>query len=96
MNKRDKKLVDNLIHSLALKNNMSDEELRRIVESPYEFAFKMINELDLEGVETEEQFDKLKTNFIFPEMFRLIIDFKSLQARNNRRKNIKKINKKNE
>lgn len=95
MTKAEKKKIKDLIHTLALRHNMSDEEMKRIVESPMEFAHSKIKELDLEGVETEEDFNKLKTNFIFPSFLRLVIDYKSLEARQNRRKNIKKLNKKN-
>lgn len=94
MGKIDKDKVDRLIHSMALKNNMSDIDMKRLVESPYEFANMKMRKIDLEGVETEEDFNKLKTNFIFPEFIRLVIDYISLEARNNRRKNIDKLNNK--
>lgn len=94
MTKADRKKINDLIHKLAIRYNMSDEDMKRLVESPYEFAHSKIKELNLEDIETEEDFNKKKTNFIMPSFLRLVIDYKSLEARRNRRKNIKKINKK--
>lgn len=93
MRRKDEKKIKDLIHSHALKNNMTDDEFRSLVESPYEFTYEKMKDINLEDVESEEDFSKLKTNFIYPGFMRLVIDYIALSARNNRRKNINKINK---
>lgn len=96
MDKVSKAKIKKLIHRHALLNNMTDAEFEKLINSPYEFAAEKIKELKLDDIETEEEFDKVKTNFIFTSFFKLVIDFRRIQARNNRRNNInKKINNKN-
>lgn len=92
----DKKEFDKLLHSLALKYNMSDEDYAKIVHSPFEFAKHRIRELDFTKIETEEDLDNLNTNFIFTSFFSLVVDYDCIKARNNRRDSINKhINFKN-
>lgn len=96
MDEFSKKEVDKLIHSLALKNNMRDEDLKNLVNSQFEFANIKIKELNrLENIETEEDLENTKTNFIFTSFFRLFVPYYRIRARNNRRDNInEKINNK--
>lgn len=75
MNKIDKIKVNNLIHSLGLKYNLKDEEIKQLVESQFEFAKIKMKELDLRHTETQEEFDKLKTNFMFRSFFKLVTNF---------------------
>lgn len=93
MSKIDKLKLKKLRHHLGLKYGLSDDKIEEITNSPYEFTANKIRELDLSSIKTEEEFNKLKTNFIYTSFFKLIIDYKSIKARNNRRNNINNINK---
>ena len=61
----DEQLINAAIHSIGLKYGLRDEEVRKIVNSPYKFTRETITKLELDNIETEEQFDELKINFIY-------------------------------
>lgn len=82
MNKIEKKKIDLLIHSIGLKYNMSDQEIKEIVESPYEFTHEQIKDLDLSEVTTEEELAEKKTTFLFKALGRIYINFPYLSRRN--------------
>lgn len=90
MNKIAKTKVDKLIHSIALEYNMSDEEMKNLLYSPYEFAHSKIKELNLDNIRSEEELEKVKTNFLFRSFFKLVIRFRSIKARNSRADSISK------
>lgn len=95
MNKVDEDKIKKLIHSMALKYNMSDEDMKNLLHSPYEFSKGKINALKLKDVRTEEEFNELKTNFIYPSFFKLIVDWQSMKNRLARMNNINnKVNNK--
>ena len=64
-NKIDDSKVKALIHRIGLKYNLQDEVISTIINSQYKFIRETIRELNTEGIETKEDFDKLKTNFFF-------------------------------
>jgi hypothetical protein len=72
-NEINKKKVKELIHTLGLKYQMSDEDIRTIVESPFLFSYLKIRELDLNNVKTEEELSNLKTNFLYRAFGKLYI-----------------------
>lgn len=86
MNQIDRKKVKLLIHKLGLKYNLSDEDVKRIVESPYEFAHEVIKETDYDSIETEEDLANTKTNFLFKYIGRLFVDYKSIKRKIKRKK----------
>ena len=81
---RDKKL-DALYHRVGLLNNLNAKEVKKIVDSPYEFAKEKINELDLKEVKEEAQFTVLKTNFLFKYLGKLYTSFKIIEGRRKQR-----------
>ena len=85
--------IKSLIHKLGLKYNLSDKDIREIVNSPYEFTQKTIKELDLDGVRTEEDLNNVKTNFYFKNLFRLYIPFSRVNRRNIQKKTLHNLNK---
>lgn len=74
MSKEDP-LVKILIHKIGLENNLRDDDVRKIINSQYKFIKEKITELDLNNVENEEEFKKLKTNFILKNIGKLHTTF---------------------
>lgn len=81
----DKSKVDILIHKFGLKYHMSDKDIKRLVESPYEFTYEEIRKLDLTTVSTEEQLKSLKTNFLYKSFGKIYVSFTEIE------RNIKQI-----
>lgn len=79
---RNKKLKP-VISKLAKEYNISEEEVKAIVESPYAFTKNTINELQLKNV-TEDEFNELKTNFIYKYIGKLHTKFSMVQSQNKR------------
>jgi len=73
MKKIHEEKVNQLIHSLGLKYNLRDIEIKEIIESQFKFAQEKIKELELEGL-TQEQFEELKTTFYFKYIGKLHIN----------------------
>lgn len=71
------KKLKKLYHSIALKYNMTDEELKELVNSPYEFSREKIRALQLDDVE-EEEFNKLKTNFMYRYLGKFYIEYRRI------------------
>lgn len=89
----DKKKILDLIHSIGLKYQLSDEVIKNIVNSPYLFANNIIKQLDIREVETEEEFNKLKTNFYFKSLGKLHIPYSRVSRRNKQRESATNVNK---
>lgn len=75
MSKPDDDRVKMLIHSIGLKYNLQDEVIRKIIASPYKFAKEKIKSLEINDDITEEEYNKLKTNFNFPSIGKLYSSF---------------------
>jgi hypothetical protein len=65
MSRLDEDKVKLLIHKIGLDYKLQDEVIRKIVNSPYKFTRETIANLDISPDITEEEFNKLKTNFIY-------------------------------
>lgn len=65
MNKVDNDKVKSLMHKIGLKHNLQDSVINKIVNSPYRFTREVIVNMGLESINNEEDFNKLKTNFMF-------------------------------
>lgn len=75
MNKNDADKVKRLMHSIGLKHKIQDSVVNRIVNSPYRFARETIVNMELGDVNNEEEFNKLKTNFIFAYLGKLYTNY---------------------
>lgn len=78
MNKPDEDKLKDLIHSIGLKYNLQDEVIKKIIYSPYKFTRKTISELQIYDEITEEEFNKLKTNFIYPYIGKIYTQYEIL------------------
>jgi hypothetical protein len=65
MDNIDDTAVKMLIHRVGLKFNLQDSIVNKIVNSPYKFTKHTIVNMDVSSVESEEDFNELKTNFIY-------------------------------
>jgi len=94
MNKKDDKKIKKLMHSLGLKYNLPDHVVKQIVESPYEFAYEQLKKLTLDGIQSEEELNKLKTNFNFKGLGKLYVSYPHIKKRENQKKLMNRINNK--
>lgn len=89
----DKKLLA-LYHKVGLMNNLTDAEIKQIAESPYEFTKLKLDILDLDAIETEEDFSKVKTNFIYKFLGKLHTSFAMISRKKKQSETYKEINNK--
>lgn len=75
MSSLDDDKVNRLIHKIGLEFNLQDEVIRKIVNSPYKFTRETISNLPLTGIESEEEFNKIKTNFIYAHIGKLYTSY---------------------
>lgn len=81
----DKK-QERIISDLQEKYNCSREEILEIINSPFQFIRKTVKDLDFTSIETEEELEKLKTNFNIPKIGKLYANFYNIKRINNVRK----------
>ena len=89
----DKKLKK-LYHKVGLMNNLTDEQVRQIAESPYEFTKEQLDKLELDKIETEEDFANIKTNFIYKFIGKLHTSFLLIKRKKTQSETFTLINKK--
>lgn len=75
IDKVESEKVRRLIHKIGLEFNLQDDVIRKIVNSPYKFTRETISNLDVKENMTEEEFDKLKTNFIYMHIGKLYTNY---------------------
>lgn len=73
------KKIDNLIHSIGLKYNLSDHIVKQIVESQFEFTKEILNNIDFTKIKTEEDFENLKKIFHYKGFGKIYISKKTLK-----------------
>ena len=65
----DKKIKD-LIHRIGLLNNLTDDQVKNIVESQFRFTYEIIKNMSLENL-TDEDIDNLKKTFYYKYLGKL-------------------------
>jgi len=83
MNKIDEKKIKDLIHTIGLNNNLTDDEVRKIVESQFRFASETIRSLPFEEMSLEELQDT-NTNFYFKYLGKLFTNPDVIQRQHNK------------
>ncbi len=61
---------------IAEKHNLSLDQVKRIIESPYSFIREKTRELVIEDNLSKEEFSKLKTNFNIPCLCKMYASYK--------------------
>ena len=82
-----------LYHRLGLKYRLSDHIIKEIVESQFEFIYSKISKIDFRSIQTEEEFEKLKTNFIIKYWGKLHSNYNVLKKVQKQSKTAKKYTK---
>lgn len=85
------KLFKQFTKEVAISQNLPEEVVIVAYRSFWEFIKVTIKELNLKDDITEEEFNKLRTNFNIPSIGKLFITWEKLQNIKNRRVYIKKI-----
>lgn len=94
MDKADRVKVKKIIETLSKKYNLPTEVIQNITDSPYLFTYEKLKDLKLDGVNTKEEVDALKTNFNYKGLGKLYLNYHSLLVSKNRKSNYLKINSK--
>ncbi len=78
-----------VVNKIIKENNITEDQFNEIINSPYCFTKDTIDAIDLSEV-TEEDFNKLETNFIYKFIGKFYTDYRSVKATQlNRSKHLK-------
>lgn len=78
MNKLDKIKINKLIHTIGLEYNLSDDKIKQIVESQFEFTTEKLRKIDFSTLKTDEDIENLKSTFLYKSFGKLYINPLSL------------------
>lgn len=93
MDKTDIIKIKRLIKKLSNKYELSVEDVRKIVESPYHFTHKQLLSYNIKELK-EKDFENLKKVFLYKGLGKLYISEKLVSKREKLRENINKVNNK--
>lgn len=93
-NKVQQKKLDALYHRISLKYNIPKEDIKNIVESPYLFTKEQLSKIDINEIQSEEDAESTKTNFIYKYIGKLHTNFKLINRRRKQSEAFKEINRK--
>lgn len=68
------KQIKKFIHSLGLENNLLDEEIVKIVSSPFEFTAKELKKLNEEGLTRENKKEYAQKIFHYKRIGKLYLN----------------------
>lgn len=89
------KKINRIYRKLANKYKLSEEDIIDITNSPYKFSKDIMDSFNLKNI-TEEDFNKLETNFIYKYLGKLYTKYNIVKKNKINRININKnINGKN-
>lgn len=93
MTLQEKKL-NKLYHKLSLKYNISKQDIKDVVESPYAFTKDKLKEINVNEIKNEDDAINTKTNFIYKYIGKLHTNFKLINRRRKQSEAFQKINEK--
>lgn len=91
----DDKTIKSLIHKIGLKYNLQDHIVNKIINSPYKFTRETITNLNINPDITEEEFNELKTNFIYLYIGKLHTNYRVVNKQKNQSLKLKEYFKNN-
>jgi hypothetical protein len=91
--KVDEDKIKILIHKIGLKYNLQDKVINKIINAPYQFTRETIKALELDNINSEEQFNELRTNFIYLYLGKLYTNFDKHKKNKNIKEGLIKYNK---
>lgn len=77
------KKVKDIIHTVGLNNNLTDNQVKDIVESQFRFIYQEIRKLKLENL-SDEEMDKLKKVFYLKYIGKIYTDNKIVKGHESR------------
>lgn len=90
------KLYQDIIAKVSEETGISKEVILVAYRSQWEFIRTHIEELDLKGVKSEEEFDKLRVSFNIPSIGKLYTTWDKIQAIRRRINYLNNLKEKNE
>ena len=84
--------IEKLIHKIGLENSLSDSEVKKIVESQFEFTKEKLEEINKQINNADNYDENLAKVFYYKSLCRLYICKHRLEALIKRRNFIKKVN----
>ena len=87
---QNERKIKALLHRIGLLTGLPDKEVEKIVSSQYEFIQKTIEAVDFKKIQTKEELEEIRTNFVLKYLGKLYTNFSTLQNINNKRKLAKK------
>jgi hypothetical protein len=94
MDKADRIKLKQLISKIAKKHGLSAEIVENIINSPYLFTYEKLKDMDFSKVESEEDANKLKTNFNYKGIGKLYFNYRTFEVNKQRKEEYLKINNK--
>lgn len=77
------KKVKDIIHSIGLLNNLTDDEVRKIVESQFRFTYETIKKMSFENL-TDDEIDNLRKTFYYKYLGKLFTSSDVIKRQKNR------------
>lgn len=78
MDNIDDTAIKLLMHKIGLKNHLVDDVIAKIVNSPYKFTRQTIAELNIDNVNSKEDFNDLKTNFLYKYIGKVYTSYETI------------------
>lgn len=78
MSKPDDIIVKRIIHSIGLNNNLTDKQVKDIVDSQFRFTYEQIRKTSFKNL-TNEEIEELKKNFYYKYLGKLYTDVKMVR-----------------
>jgi len=86
MSKIDTIKLKKFIHSLGLEYHLPDEVIKKLTESPYEFTYQQIKDWDLNGLDSIDELEELKTTFLYKAFGKIHVSKALIKTRIERKK----------
>lgn len=84
------KIINSIIHSIGLKNNLTDDAVKDIINSQYKFIYETIKAMNFEEM-TEEEIENNKTSFLLKYIGKIYTDKDIIRKIHNRKSFLNKL-----
>lgn len=74
-----------IINRLAMKYRIPVVDMKKLVESQFEFIKETVDSMDFSTVKSEEEFEEMGTNFNVKHLFSFYADYRIVKQINRRR-----------
>lgn len=77
------KKIKDIIHSIGLLNNLTDDEVRKIVESQFRFTYETIKNMSFDNL-TDDEIDNLRKTFYYKYLGKLFTSSDVIKRQKNK------------